>query len=359
MVSDRLINLPFYRGLNRNLDTAIDFCENLSFDRMTDGRYEIDGEKVFLNLSETDLGTNPVWECHQKYMDLQIVLAGNETMDYTPFENVTDWSDFDSSKDRQLGRQCADFSTCQVSPGMFALFFPWDAHRPGIGEGKGRKAVFKIALKAASDPVPASALQHRGTPSLQSERLVLRPYRIEDAQAVYDSWTHDPRVTRFVSWSTHENPEATSLYLQSVIKNYQFPSYTHWLITLRDQPIGDISASLHKDEHLCAEIGYCLSYDHWGQGYMTEALEAVLQYLFEKVGYHRIRIRHDILNPASGRVMQKAGLQFEGTSLQALKKNDGTFADVCTYAALSEPWLKAHAHFKTNNITPADKGEPS
>ena len=73
---------------------------------------------------------------------------------------------------------------------------------------------------------------------------------------------------------------------------------------------------------------------------MTEALTAALEYLLHTVGFHRVQMRHDALNPASGRVMQKCGLQLEGTLRGFKRRQDGTWADIRLYAALAESWQK-------------------
>ena len=69
---------------------------------------------------------------------------------------------------------------------------------------------------------------------------------------------------------------------------------------------------------------------------MTEALSAVMDYLFDTVGFHRISLRHDIQNPASGRVMQKCGMRLEGITRGERKRADGSWADICNYGLLSE-----------------------
>jgi len=73
---------------------------------------------------------------------------------------------------------------------------------------------------------------------------------------------------------------------------------------------------------------------------MTEALKKVMSFLFVQVGFRRIILRHDVINPASGRVMQKAGLKAEGCHRQEIRRKDGSYADIIQYAALKDEWLK-------------------
>ena len=86
------------------------------------------------------------------------------------------------------------------------------------------------------------------------------------------------------------------------------------------------------------EIGYCMGENWWHQGIMSEALEAVLRFLFEEVGFNRIESRHDPHNPHSGGVMRKCGMTYEGTFRDADWNNQG-LCDAAHYAILRREWL--------------------
>lgn len=94
-----------------------------------------------------------------------------------------------------------------------------------------------------------------------------------------------------------------------------------------------------REDIEAVEIGYCLGYDWWHQGIMTEAFEAVIRYLFEEVDVNRIAAHHDPRNPHSGDVMKKCGLQYEGTLRQAGKNTQG-ICDIVMYAVLKEDHKK-------------------
>ena len=79
-----------------------------------------------------------------------------------------------------------------------------------------------------------------------------------------------------------------------------------------------------------------MSREYWGQGLMTEIFKAVINYLFEKANFNRIQARFDVDNPASCRVMQKAGLSYEGTMRQSNTKNTGHFCSCTLYSILKE-----------------------
>ena len=98
------------------------------------------------------------------------------------------------------------------------------------------------------------------------------------------------------------------------------------------------ASGLHVDsEHCCAEMGFWIGVEWWRQGYATEAARAVVRYGFEALGLNRIHAHHMTKNPASGRVLEKAGLLREGLLRQAIRKWDN-FEDVVVYAILRQDW---------------------
>jgi len=94
-----------------------------------------------------------------------------------------------------------------------------------------------------------------------------------------------------------------------------------------------------NETDLCGDFGYSISRKYWGQGIATEALKAVLKLAFETVGFNRIESYHSTKNPASGKVMQKAGMKFEGLARQKYKSNVG-FEDSNLYSILKEDYFR-------------------
>ena len=181
-------------------------------------------------------------------------------------------------------------------------------------------------------------LNHQGTVPLTGERLVLRPYRLEDAPAMYQNWCSDPEVCRFLTWHPHQDVAETEALLSLWVPAYCQDACYRWGITLDGELIGNISVVRWNERNVVAELGYCLGRQWWGQGYMTEAFRLVIDFLFQQVGFRRIAMRHARENIGSGRVMQKAGLKYEGCMLQAERLLDGSFADICLYGLLNENW---------------------
>lgn len=182
-------------------------------------------------------------------------------------------------------------------------------------------------------------MQKIGTKILDTKRLILRRFSPDDAEDMFQNWASDPEVTRFLTWPCHSSPDATRTLLEKWAAQYKDGGVFHWVIESKDcrQVIGSIAAMKLDEEIGSAEVGYCLSRRFWGQGIMPEALIAVMRFLFDEVGINRISSYHDVNNPRSGRVMEKAGMNYEGTLRQAAKNNQG-ICDVVVRAALRSEW---------------------
>ena len=179
-------------------------------------------------------------------------------------------------------------------------------------------------------------MRHCGTQTIETERLMLRRFTIDDAEAMYRNWASDPEVTRYLTWPAHDNINVTKAVLDDWVPSYSQEDYYQWAIVLKEHgsdPIGGISAVKMNDDIDMVHIGYCIGKDWWHKGIMTEALSAVIDFFFDKVGANRIESRHDPNNPRSGMVMRKCGMLYEGTMRSGDRNNQG-ICDVCCYAIL-------------------------
>ena len=174
-----------------------------------------------------------------------------------------------------------------------------------------------------------------GTNSIETDRLILRRFTTDDAEDMYMNWASDPQVTKYLTWPTHGSVEVTRQVLGDWIPRYEDGGYFNWALVLKETGavIGNIAVVRLDEAVEAAEVGYCLSRAYWGQGIMTEALTAVIHDLFERVRVHRVAAYHDANNPASGRVMEKAGMKPEGVMRQAKANNTGV-CDVVWHAIL-------------------------
>ncbi len=178
-------------------------------------------------------------------------------------------------------------------------------------------------------------MQWTGTQTLETHRLILRRYRLEDAEDMFYNWASDPEVTRYLTWQPHTSVEGTRNILNDWIPCYAQGDYFNWAIVWKEtgHVIGNIAAvELHTSAE-SADIGYCLGRAFWGRGIMPEALRAVMDYLFDVVGMQRVAARHAVDNPKSGRAMEKAGMHLEGILRRSAHNNQGIY-DAVWHAAL-------------------------
>ena len=184
-------------------------------------------------------------------------------------------------------------------------------------------------------------MKHLGTQVLETPRLILRPFVREDAEPMYRNWASDPEVTKFLSWPTYKSVVDARYILNVWIPQYSDNTFYQWAIELKatSEPIGSISVVNQDDRVDMVEIGFCVGRNWWGQGIMTEAFRAVIDYLFNEIGVQRIEAGHDPNNPASGAVQRKCGLKYEGTFRRRIRSNQG-ITDVAWYGILKEEWNK-------------------
>lgn len=179
-------------------------------------------------------------------------------------------------------------------------------------------------------------LCHKGTQAIETNRLILRRFSVEDAPAMFENWASDDEVTKYLTWPSHGSVEISEMVLKEWVASYRCEDFYQWAITFKEfgeQPIGSIAVVSLDDYVKKAHIGYCIGRSWWHKGIMTEALRAVMDYLFDVVGCQRIEAAFDPRNPHSGAVMQKCGMKFEGTLRKAAWNNQG-ICDISYYGIL-------------------------
>jgi ribosomal-protein-alanine N-acetyltransferase len=140
----------------------------------------------------------------------------------------------------------------------------------------------------------------------------------------------DPAVSRFVSWEPHTSVEQSEAFIASELKRAQEGGRWSWAITEREKDtfIGFIVLCPAKTQPR-AEVGYWLGKPYWGKGYMTEALKLLIRLSFEELGLNRVQATHSTQNPASGRVMTKAGMTYEATLRQYIISKASRMTPAC------------------------------
>ena len=184
-----------------------------------------------------------------------------------------------------------------------------------------------------------------GTKEIETDRLLLRRIRLEDAEGAYKNWCSNYNVTRYVTWNKHKNVDETKELFKTWISEYENNDTFRWIVEIKEnhEVIGtiDVVKTNIKDE--VAEIGYCYSEKYWNKGYGTEALKAILKYCFLDIGFYLVYAIYMSLNPASGKVMEKSGLKYEATLKSRMLDKDNIRNDLIYYSLTKEEYLKSHS----------------
>jgi len=146
MIIDQLKNARLYQGLGGNLKKAFDYLAGQDFSAIEPGRYDIDGDTVYALVQRYDTkprGKGP-WEAHRRYIDVQFVASGIETLGWTNIGNLTETQSYVADKDYLLLDGSGDFVTART--GDFLVFFPEDAHMPCLAHDQ-PAPVLKVVVK--------------------------------------------------------------------------------------------------------------------------------------------------------------------------------------------------------------------
>lgn len=162
-------------------------------------------------------------------------------------------------------------------------------------------------------------MQHIGTKTLETERLILRRYNMEDADDMFANWVTDSEVSHFWDWEPHKDISVTKALLKEWIQEYEHPDYYHWVIVCKSnmQAIGYIYLDSINNATHSAAVHYLLSRSYQNQGFMSEACKRVIDFALHEAGFSKIHSYHHCQNPASGKVMQKCGMTFTKTEYRA------------------------------------------
>lgn len=151
------------------------------------------------------------------------------------------------------------------------------------------------------------------TKKIETDRLVLRKFKEDDYQPMFDYWASKEEVAKGAGWPQHTNPNDTKGLVKMWVDEYKESNVFNWIIDLKkEHPIGSITV-VRKDlnNHTC-EIGYNIGSDYWNKGYATEAIKNVIPYLFETGLFDTITAQCFEHNKASIRVLEKNGFKKEG-----------------------------------------------
>lgn len=149
---------------------------------------------------------------------------------------------------------------------------------------------------------------------LKTERLKLRPFEMDDVDAIASYSTEDDFI-RFIPLPAQTFESAAKFVGKVVTAGQPDPQNDwHFAIQVGDaaRPIGSIRVGIREPEHRQGDVGYALHHEQWGKGYATEALRRILAFGFGELLLERIWATADVMNIASWKVMEKAGMEREG-----------------------------------------------
>lgn len=179
-------------------------------------------------------------------------------------------------------------------------------------------------------------------PQLESERLCLRPFCETDVEALF-AIASNPNVTRYTLWEAHQSPNVTRSFLRGYAQERfveQVPDAYGVFLKANGALIGGVGAHWASRADHCMEFGYWIAEPFWGRGFAAEAARTLLNHVFAKYDVERAQAHFIDGNDASGKVMTKLGLKFEGVRRHGVLHR-GVFKDIYCFAVLRSEWNAA------------------
>lgn len=150
-------------------------------------------------------------------------------------------------------------------------------------------------------------------PRFESERLKFRAIKRGDLEDIFE-YSNNPQTSQYLLWSPHQNIFVTQEFIDIVLSKYKSGEYHDWAIVLKksNKMIGTCGFTRIDEDNKTIEIGYVINPTYWGNGYATEAVNAILEFAFTELDINRVEARFMAGNDASLTVMKKVGMTFEG-----------------------------------------------
>ena len=164
------------------------------------------------------------------------------------------------------------------------------------------------------------------TPTLKTERILLRPLSVSDAEAVFNNWATDPDVTKYMRWSPHKSIEVTLEWLTAEEADIASDKSFQWIFVSRENSeVFGSGGIIYNKEQGMFEIGYVIMKKYWNQGLTTEAAVAMVDFAVRELNQKKLYARHAKENPASGKVMEKTGFVYLRDGQYASFDNERVF----------------------------------
>ena len=196
------------------------------------------------------------------------------------------------------------------------------------------KIVVEVLARLEQNKKRGIVMKNIGTKKIETDRLILRRLTKSDAKDAYNNWCSSDVVPKDIS----ETEELFSNWE----KEYEELNTYRWIVEIKDTKdvIGTIDVLSKKDiQYGTCEIGYCYGERFWGMGYATETLKAVIKFLFEECDADVVFAEYMSNNPASGKVMSKSGMTYEGIQRSRMIDKDGIRNDLGSYSITKEEYF--------------------
>lgn len=183
-------------------------------------------------------------------------------------------------------------------------------------------------------------LSYLGTQTIETERLLLRPFCCTDNDDMLTYWVSYPKIQLLYSEPIYTTKEEVRELLEKYINSYERSDYYRWAIVEKKSNIciGQLAIFLVDNKNHFCEIEYPLGSKFHRQGYTTEAVQSILDFSFNKVNFHKVQVCHKEDNIASQGVIRKCKFTYEGT-LRDFFFMDGKYVNRLYYSMLKEEYL--------------------
>ncbi len=151
MIVDTLKNSVQYRDTHNGFSESFDFLKKATEENLPVGRYEIDGDRVFAFIQEYISKEESSFEAHKNYIDIQFIVEGTEVIYAADISGLTLKCEYSAEKDIMFLEDCEKASKLVLEKGEYGIFFPWDAHKPGLCFGGNSDKVKKIVVKVKAE----------------------------------------------------------------------------------------------------------------------------------------------------------------------------------------------------------------
>lgn len=170
------------------------------------------------------------------------------------------------------------------------------------------------------------------TPRLETERLILRPVRADDAAETFDCWMRDEEVSRYMLWNASNDIRDAESFVEYELAELENSLWNRWMIVLKSSGklIGTCLLFYNEDERHW-DISYNLGTAFWGKGYTTEAMQTVMEFAAEELNVTQIETSYAKENAASGRVLKKLGFETVGEIPYSCGGEACTEGVICLY----------------------------